>query len=137
MGYTIRWQPLHFTDFSYNNVITTLPKVLRNSTELTQMPWGFIVGDNDTHENVAFGREEPYLFCWSKTNRLPYTKEAMKALILMVEFGVTEGLDHDDMSMAIYLEALNEVNEKHPLKSYELQRKYFTDLETRKQVSKN
>lgn len=83
--------------------------------------WGFVIGEED--DCVAFSRRDGTP--WEKTNRLPYTKEAMKALIIMVEYGVTRNLDHDDADMTWYLEALEFVHAKHPLASYEHQKEYF------------
>jgi hypothetical protein len=56
----------------------------------------------------------------------------MKALILMVEYGVTTGLDHDDSDMSWFLEALDAVNTVWPLISYENQKKYFIELGQKK-----
>jgi hypothetical protein len=56
----------------------------------------------------------------------------MMALILMVEYGVTQNLNHDDTNMTWYLEALEEVHAKYPLVSYQQQKKYFVELEIKK-----
>jgi hypothetical protein len=132
MGYTISWYPLRFTDFTYTNILDLLPKIIDPSMIHIQS-WGFSIG-GDCDNRVPFfrdGKQSP----WEKTNRLPYTKEAMKALILMVEFGVTLHLDHDDNSMAWYLEALEDVHAKHPLVSYDQQKTYFIDLQAKKSSS--
>lgn len=135
MGYTISWDPLRFTDTTYKTVITLLPKILHSTTTCKVESWGFVITDSESeyadYDSIAFcrdGNQSP----WEKTNRHPYTKEAMKALILMVEYGVTQNLDHDDDSMAWYLEALEEVHEKHTLVSYQQQKKYFVELEIKK-----
>jgi hypothetical protein len=123
MGYTISWEPLRFTDFTYRIVLTLLPKILLADTTLRIEDWGFVIGESDD-DCVPFlrnGEQTP----WSKTNRLPYTKEVMKALILMVEYGVTSNLDHDDTDMTWYIEALDKVHSIHPLQSYEQQKAYF------------
>jgi hypothetical protein len=130
MGYTISWDPLCFTDVTYKTVITLLPRVLTHGTLFRIERWGFILGTNESN-SIAFMRDGNQM-CWEKTNRLPYTKEAMKALILMVEYGVTKNLDHDDTSMAWYLEALEDVHHRHTLVSYEQQKKYFVELEIKK-----
>jgi hypothetical protein len=135
MGYTISWEPLRFTDYTYNTITILLPKLIGSGYKLTIEPWGFVIGRNET-ESIGFvrdGSQSP----WEKTNRLPYTKEVMKALILMVEYGVTQNLDHDDRSMGLYLEALKEVHWRHRLCSYEQQKAYFTDLEAKKQAEAN
>jgi hypothetical protein len=125
MGYTISWNPLRFTDFTYCTVTTLLPKII-DPSKIRITSWGFSIGE-DIDNRVPFvrdGQQTP----WEKTNREPYTKDAMKALILMVEFGVTFDLNHDDTDMTWYLEALEEVHAKHPLVSYQQQKIYFTDL---------
>ena len=125
MGYTISWNPLRFTDFTYCTVTTLLPKII-DPSKIQITSWGFSIGE-DIDNRVPFvrdGQQTP----WEKTNREPYTKDAMKALILMVEFGVTFNLNHDDTDMTWYLEALEEVHAKHPLVSYQQQKIYFTDL---------
>jgi len=130
MGYTISWEPMRFTDVTYKNIITLLPRILSYGTLFRIERWGFILGTSESN-SISFSRDGNQM-CWEKTNRDPYTKEAMKALILMVEYGVTQNLDHDDTSMAWYLEALEEVHAKHPLASYDQQKKYFIDLEIKK-----
>jgi hypothetical protein len=125
MGYTISWNPLRFTEFTYTTVMKLLPKII-DPSKIHINPWGFSIGENEDNRVpfVRDGHQTP----WDKTNRQPYTKDAMKALILMVEFGVTFDLNHDDSDMTWYLEALEEVHAKHPLVSYEQQKMYFLDL---------
>jgi hypothetical protein len=43
----------------------------------------------------------------------------------MVEYDVTDELAHDDRDTMNYLEALEEVNAKFPLVSYNDQKRYF------------
>lgn len=125
MGYTISWMPLRFTDFTYNAILQIVPKIISPDCGLRIEHWGFVIGNGD-NDNVPFRRDGAQT-PWEKTNRLPYTKEAMKALIVMVEYGATENLDHDDSDMSWYLEALDEVHAIHPLQSYELQKRYFLE----------
>jgi hypothetical protein len=126
MGYTVSWEPLRFTNFTYQNVIATIPKVLTPGIKFTEDENGFTIGVND-NDSAYFARTG-FDCCWTKTNRLPYTKDVMKALILMVEYGVTENLSHDDTDMSWFLEALEDVDAKHPLTSYKWQKMYFTEL---------
>jgi hypothetical protein len=126
MGYTVSWEPLRFTNFTYQNVISTIPKVLSPGIKFTEDKNGFTIGIND-NDCVYFARSG-FHCCWAKTNRLPYTKDVMKAMILMVEYGVTENLNHDDTDMSWFLEALEDVDAKHSLTSYKWQKKYFTEL---------
>jgi hypothetical protein len=121
MRSTISWLPLRFTDETYKEVVETLPKIL--NTKLKVEPWGFVIGDSED-EYTAFSREG-FQHSLVKTNHSPCTKEIMKALILMVEYDVTDELAHDDRDTMNYLEALEEVNAKFPLVSYNDQKRYF------------
>ena len=135
MGYTISWEPLRFTDFTYKNVIEAIPTVISNGSMFIEENWGFAIGVRDSdgtlNENdcVVFNLDDN-VFTWAKTNRLPYTSDVMKALILMVEYGATCNLNHDDTDMSWYLTALDEVHAVRPLASYKWQKKYFTELGT-------
>ena len=132
MGYTISWHPMRFTDFTYQSVIDAVKRVLSPGFSLRQENWGFIISDDeDSNDRIPFLRNS-YQPPWEKTNRHPYTKEAMKALIIMVEFGVTVELDHDDNDMSWYLDALDAVQVTYPMESYERQKQYFMELEARK-----
>jgi len=123
MGYTVHWEQLPFSDFTYNNILKLIPKVIQS--KLTITTWGFIIGESDDSSCIE---RNPTNMTFTKTNRLPYTKDFMKALILMVEFGAAMNLNHDDSDMSIYLNALEEVNAIHPLISYEQQKTYFKSL---------
>jgi GTP-sensing pleiotropic transcriptional regulator CodY len=126
MGYTIHWQQLYFTDFTYNNVIKLIPKVIQSNYSSIH-EWGFVIGDSI--DSSSFIERNPTQCTFTKTNRYPYTKDFMKALILMVEFGAAISLNHDDTSMKMFLEALDELHVLHPLVSYEEQKAYFMDLQ--------
>ena len=120
MGYTVNWQQLNFSEFTYNNILKLIPKVIQSTFVITE--WGFRIGESDDSSCVE---RNPTQMTFTKTNRLPYTKDFMKALILMVEFGAAKNLNHDDSDMSIYLNALEEVHTIHPLISYEQQKTYF------------
>ena len=124
MGYTVYWEQLPFSTFTYNNVINLIPKVISSNTNFRIESWGFIIGNDD--DNCSVIERKPTQMTFSKTNRHPYTKEFMKALIIMVEFGAAYNLNHDDNDMGLYLEALEEVNARHPLVSYEQQKNTFS-----------
>ena len=124
MGYTVSWEQLHFSDFTYNNVLKLIPKVIQSTFVIHD--WGFTIGESE--DDVSCIERNPTQITGTKTNRLPYTKDFMKALILMVEFGAAQNLDHDDKDMSIYLNALENVNNIYPLNSYELQKAYFLNL---------
>ena len=121
MGYTVTWEQLSFSDFTYNNILKLVPKVIQSNCVITE--WGFIIGDSNDDSSCI--ERNPTQMTFTKTNRYPYTKDFMKALILMVEFGAAKNLNHDDSDMSIYLNALEEVQTIHPLISYEQQKTYF------------
>ena len=122
MGYTIFWEQHPFTKYTYSAVLKLIPKVIH--TEFRIEDWGFTIGPDS--DNCVPIERVPTQMTFSKTNRLPYTKDAMKALILMVEYGAATDLGHDDANMSWYLEAWDEVHAICPLASYEEQKKYFT-----------
>ena len=132
MGYTISWNPQRFTDYTYNTILTLTPTVIK-CARFDIYSWGFVIGENedDSFAVSRDGNEIPF----AKTNRLPYTKDAMKVLILMVEYGATSELDHDDEDMRWYLEALDEVHSIKPLMSYQQQKDYFIKLEANKRIT--
>ena len=124
MGYTVDWEQLPFSEFTYNNILKLIPKVIQSKFVITG--WGFIIGQSD--DNSSCIERNPTQMTFTKTNRNIYTKDFMKALILMVEFGAAKNLNHDDYDMSIYLNALEEVHAIHPLISYEQQKTYFKGL---------
>ena len=128
MGYWVYWKQLPFTDITYNNVFKIVPTVV--NVKFRSEPWGFVVGD-DENESLAIERH-PTQLTGTKTSRLPYTKDVMKTLIVMAEFGVAQNLDHDDSDMTWFLEALDEVHAVRPLLSYEMQKTYFRNLNNSK-----
>ena len=121
MGYTVYWDQHSFTNFTYNNVTKLVQKVINVKFELKE--WGFLVGNNE-NECVGIGNILKHI-TFVKTNRLPYTKDVMKTLIVMAEYGAASNLNHDDSDMSWYLEALEEVHAIQPLASYEMQKAYF------------
>jgi hypothetical protein len=123
MGYTVQWEQLPFSDFTYNNIIKLIPKVIQSKLVITEGE--FTIGDSDASSSIE---RNPTHITLRKTNRLPYTKDFMKALILMVEFGAAKDLTHDDSDMSMFLNALDEVHGIHPLVSYEEQKAYFITL---------
>jgi len=125
MGYTINWEQLSFSEFTYNNILKLIPKVIQ-CNYFTIYEWGFVIGDNEDSSSCI--EHNPTQYTFTKTNQDPYTKDFIKALILMVEFGAAKNLKHDDTSMKMFLEALDEVHAIHPLVSYEQQKAYFTTL---------
>lgn len=122
MGYTVSWRQHRFTDFTYASILRILPTLINKDTPFCIHPWGFCLGTDDDPAPI----ERVASICtFIKTNRLPYTKDVMKALILMVEYGAADELSHDDDDMTWYLEALDEIHATHPLASYDQQKAYF------------
>ncbi len=122
MGYTVHWEQLPFSDFTWSNLLKLVPKVI--ACNFTRTTWGFVLSEGD--DSSVYIEQHPSQITAQKTNRLPITKDLMKTLILMVEFGAAQDLDHDDNDMSMFLNALDEVQAIHPLVSYEQQRAYFT-----------
>jgi len=122
MGYMVHWEQLRFSDFTWSNLLKLVPKVVK--CHFTQTTWGFVLSSSD--DDSACIERYPTQITGQKTNRLPITKDLMKTLILMVEFGAAKGLDHDDSDMSMFLNALDEVHAIHPLVSYEEQKAWFT-----------
>lgn len=121
MGYTVSWTQLPFHENIYKIITRYLPTIVNVKVRLEG--WGFVVGENDC-ECLCIERY-PTQMTYVKINRDPYTRDVMKTLILMVEYGVAEDLAHDDTDMSWFLEALEEVHAIHYLVSYESQKAYF------------
>jgi len=124
MGYAVSWEQLPFSEFTWCNVLNLVPKVIKCNFKVKS--WGFVISESEY--DCSCIERYPTQMTYSKTNRLPYTKEFMKVLILMVEFGAAKDLNHDDSDMSIYLNALDEVHAIHPLVSYEKQKMYFSSI---------
>ena len=124
MGYTVHWEQLQFSDFTWATIVKLVPKVIQCHLKRTE--WGFVLSESDD-DSVCI-EQYPTQMTGAKTNRRPYTKDLMKTLILMVEFGAAQALNHDDKDMSMYLNALDEVHGIHPLVSYGMQKSYFLNL---------
>ena len=124
MGYTVHWEQRPFSDFTWSNLLKLVPKVI--ACKFTRTTWGFVLTEDD--DSSVYIEQNPSQITAQKTNRLPITKDLMKTLILMVEFGAAQELNHDDNDMSMFLNALDEVNSIHPLVSYEEQKAYFLSL---------
>ena len=121
MGYTVHWEQLPFSNFTWSNLLKLVPKVIKS--KFTRTTWGFVLGEDD--DSSVYIEQYPTQITGQKTNRLPITNDLMKTLILMVEFGAAHQLNHDDSDMSMFLNALDEVHVIHPLISYEQQKTYF------------
>ena len=118
--YSVEWEQLPFSDFTWLNVIKLVPKVVK--CDFTWTYHSFNLDSNTTIERI------PRNFTVRKTDRLPYTKDLIKCLILMVEFGAAKNLKHSDYDNKIFIDALDEVNMIHPLVSYNEQKNYFMGI---------
>jgi hypothetical protein len=132
MEYTIIWEPLQITEYSYASVVRLLPKVLSSSTIIKVEHWGFTI-TNSSCELFYFNRgglqkQKP----WFKTSSVLFIREVIKALLLLVEYGVVQKLDSEGITRSKYLEILEEVNSVHPLTSYVEQKNYFIDISLKK-----
>ena len=130
MGYTISWEQLPFSDVTYSNVCKIIPTLVKVKFRLEH--WGFVIGDNDDQCFCIERYPTQMTFC--KTNRDPYTKDAMMALIVMFEYGAAKDLQHDDIDMTWYLDALETVHAVKPLASYEMQKAYFQSWHMKERV---
>jgi len=130
MGYTVSWEQLAFSDVTYKIVTELVPTLINVKFRLER--WGFVVGNNE-NDSLCIERY-PTQMTFVKTNRLPYTKDVMKTLIIMVEYGAARDLHHDDINMTWFLEALEEIHAVSPLKSYYIQKAYFNSLHMKDQV---
>lgn len=124
MGYTVQWEQLAFSEFTWSNLLKLVPEVV--DCEFTRTTWGFVLTE-DENSSVYIEKHPSQITC-QKTNRLPITKDLMKTLILMVEFGAAQELNHDDKDMSMFLNSLEEVQAIHPLVSYEEQKAYFLSV---------
>lgn len=122
MGYTIHWTQHHFTNTTWATMLTLLKKAVNPKTTLTIERWGIVLGSDGDCASIE---QNPTQITCAKTNRLPYTKDFMKALIIMKEFGAAADLSHGDSDNSWWLEALEAVHAAHPLVSYDRQKTYF------------
>jgi hypothetical protein len=125
MGYTVTWEQLNFSDSTYTNVLKLIPKIIESKFVIEE--WGFSIGESDISSSIERYSTQ---MTFRKTNRLPYTKDFIKALIIMVEFGAAKNINHADSDMSLFLNALDEVHQVYPLLSYEQQKYYFLSLHT-------
>ena len=121
MVYTVSWEQLPFSDFTWSNILKLVPKVIECNFNIQE--WGFVL--SESLDDSSCIERYPTQMTYSKTNRLPFTKDLMKSLILMVEYGAAKDLNHDDKDMSMFLNALDEVHSIHPLVSYDQQKAYF------------
>ena len=133
MGYSIHWIPGVFTDVTYDSVTSVLSELIDPGNRLTVEPWGFTIGlepesesESESEDSVSIMRDQKGSHSFCKTDRAPYTKDVMKALILMVEFGAAIQLDHSDEDMTEWLTVLEFVQVLWPLVSYGHQKTYFS-----------
>jgi hypothetical protein len=120
MSYTVSWQQLAFSEFTWSSLLTLLPRIV--SCKYTPTLWDFRLTEGD--DTVRIERYPPK-YVYSKTSPISFTRDLIKTLILMVEFGAAKILKQDDSDMFMFLTILNELQSLHPLDTYEEQKKYF------------
>jgi hypothetical protein len=120
MSYTVSWEQLAFSDFTWSNVLKLVPTVV--NCKFIPKPWNFTLTEG---QDTVYIERYPPKYVFSNTSEIPFTKNLMKTLIIMVEFGAAKALKHDNNYMSMFLTVLDEVYAVYPLVSYEEQRKYF------------
>ena len=123
MEYTVTWEQLAFSDYTWSSVLKLVPKVV--TCKFIKTLWDFILKEGE--DSVRVERYPPQ-YVYSMTYGEPFVKDLIKALILMVEFGGAKIMIPDDNDMSIYLDALDEVNSTCYLVSYEQQKAYFISI---------
>lgn len=123
MEYTVTWEQLAFSDYTWSSVLKQIPKVV--TCKFIKTLWDFILKEGD--DKVRVERYPPQ-YVYTMTYSEPFVKDLIKALILMVEFGGAKIMTPDDRDMSIYLDALDEVHSICRLTSYEQQRDYFLSV---------
>jgi hypothetical protein len=127
MGFTIYWHstPVDTATWkTFSNFIKTMvgPNDILAEYDTTSVLLEAVKGPAETF--FVAQAHSGYHFC--KTNRIiPFTREVMKTVIMMKEFGLAEDINSDDNAM--FLEVLEWMQEKaRPLKCYEDLKKKFT-----------
>jgi hypothetical protein len=123
MGHTVWWTQNSFSNFTYNIVISICQKIIDNDVGLNITKEWFSIGTSDD-DSIYILKNGGCTFY--KTDRMSYTNNVMKVLIIMVEYGAAINLAHNHSDMIRWIDALNEVHALVPLASYQLQKNYFT-----------
>jgi hypothetical protein len=123
MAYTVSWEQLAFSDYTWSSVLKLVPKVV--TCMFIPTKWDFILKEGDDKVRVE---RYPPKYVYSMTTAVPFAKDLIKALIVMVEFGGAKILKGDNKNMSMFLDALEEVNSIYNLVSYEEQKTYFMSV---------
>lgn len=123
MAYTVSWEQLAFSDYTWSSVLKLVPKVVKCLFIPTK--WDFTLKKGE--DSVRIERYPPQ-YVYSITPSILFAKDLIKALIVMVEFGGAKILKGDNKDMTIFLKALDEVQAIYNLASYEEQKAYFLSL---------
>ena len=119
MGFSLYWTQTEVSVEVFKRFQHVLGGFLKHAA-FKRRDDGFVVFQTQNEDDMceSFITERiPYCENYScKTNRLPYTEDVAKALVLMFEFGITNHISADDN---IYLkDALKDVHTIYPLAKY-------------------
>jgi hypothetical protein len=123
MSYTVSWEQLAFTDSTWSSVLDLVPKVVM--CKFIPTKWDFIL--RQAKDSLRIERYPPQ-YLSSMTTTIPFAKDIIKTLILMVEFGAAKILKSDGNDISVILNALDQVHSIYHLASYEQQKAYFLTL---------
>ena len=130
MGYTVFWEPQHFCKAVYDKAIFDIKQVIDPTLIKIEDSYGFGFRMADMEDDESFVISSKYYsdYWFVKTNRLPYTKDVMMSLIIMVEYGMVSNLKSDDETNENFIDALNTVKSIIPnLLTYDVQLQYFME----------
>jgi hypothetical protein len=105
-----------------------LEKRLSDKCEIVSCADGFYIKGRYEHGEACIVEAGRVGFHFCKTQRLPYTKDVAKTILLMYEYGFIDCDDcwivmSDDDDNAYLKEALEELHAESPLVHYEAMRK--------------
>jgi hypothetical protein len=116
---TIHWKQKLVSEFMYNTFLSLVPSLLNPETQFERTPWGFTLGGE---RGVYIERRA--CLDYARVGQ-PYTRDLLRVLVLMVEFGAAMNIRCDGIT-AEYLTALEEVHTMYPLMTYEQQKQPFS-----------
>ena len=124
MGYTLYWNYHRVLPNVFQRFVKVASELIAYPLNTSETTCTMVVPDEDRCEAFYISQYHAgFNFC--KTRQLPYTKDVAICMILMYEFGLADDLSIDD-DISVFLEPLEEVNQRHPLTSYEELKTIFT-----------
>lgn len=128
MGFTVYWVRQPVSHATFERFKTLLPDMLEHSTLQDSVSEVILVPTDDTLQPERFWtRTSSSGFAFAKTSRTPYTTDVMRAVILMVEFGMAT-LEHcynDDGDAFPWSTQVEAVNRHLHLNTYNTQMAHF------------